>query len=58
MVGASADDSYAYPVTLVPAGKSIDNVDAFPGVEVVNGTFAVDAPDLRSVLAGEKQRST
>ena len=46
MVGASADDSYADPVPLVPAGESIDNVDAVSCVEIVNSTLAVDAPDL------------
>ena len=46
MVGTGADDTDAYPVTLVPAGKSIDNVDAVTGVEVVDSTFTVDAPDL------------
>jgi hypothetical protein len=48
MVGASTHDTDAYPVTLVPAGKSIDDIDAVPGVEVVNGALAVDAPDLES----------
>jgi len=46
VVGASANHSYAYPVADVPAGEAIDDIDAVPGVEVVDGTFAVDAPDL------------
>ena len=46
MVSTSADNSYAYPVTLIPASKSVNDVDAVPGVEVVNGTLTVDAPDL------------
>jgi hypothetical protein len=46
MVGASAHDTNAYPVALVPAGESIDDIDAIPGVEVINGTLTVDAPDL------------
>lgn len=46
VVGAGADNADAYPVALVPAGESIDDVDAVPGVEVVDGTLAVDAPDL------------
>ena len=48
MVGASTHNTDAYPVALVPAGESIDDIDAVPGVEVVNGTLAVDAPDLVS----------
>lgn len=50
MVGTSADDADAYPVALVPAGEAIDDVDAIAGVEEVDGTFTVDAPDLSSSL--------
>jgi hypothetical protein len=46
MVRTSANHSYAYPVALIPASESIHDVDPVPGVEVVNGTFTVDAPDL------------
>ena len=46
MVGASANHTDAYPVALVPAGEAIDDVDAFSGVEKVDGTLTVDAPDL------------
>jgi hypothetical protein len=53
VIGASAHHADAYPVALVPAGKSIDDVDAVPGVEVVNGTFTVDSPDLVNLLARE-----
>jgi hypothetical protein len=49
MVGASADNAHADPVALVPAGEAIDDVDALAGVEVVNGTLTVDAPDLGGV---------
>lgn len=48
MVGAGADDADAYPVALVPAGKAIDDIDAVAGVEVVDGTFAIDTPDLEA----------
>lgn len=46
VVGAGADDADAYPVALVPSCEAVDDVDAVAGVEVVNGTLAVDAPDL------------
>lgn len=46
MVGTSADNTHAYPVALVPSSKSINDIDAFPGVEVINSTLTVDAPDL------------
>ena len=50
MVCASANHSYAYPVALIPASESIHDIDAVPGVEVVDCTFTVDAPDLVEVL--------
>ena len=46
MVGTGADDSDADAVLLIPAGITVDDVDAIPGVEVVDSTFAVDLPDL------------
>jgi hypothetical protein len=46
VVGARADDAHADAVALVPSCEAVDDVDAIPGVEVVNGTLAVDAPDL------------
>lgn len=50
MVGARADNPHANPVALIPAGESIDDVDAIPGVEVVNSTLSVDSPDLIILL--------
>lgn len=55
MVGAGANHADAYPVALVPTGESIDDVDAIPSVEVVNGTLAVDTPDLQVPLATARQ---
>jgi len=46
MVGSGADNSDTDAVSLVPAGISIDNVDTVSGVEVVDGSFSVDLPDL------------
>jgi len=46
MVGAGADNADLDLVTLVPSCESVDNVDAVAGVEVVDGTLAVDLPDL------------
>jgi hypothetical protein len=46
VVCTSTDDSDSDSVALIPAGVTIDNVDAVSGVEVVDGTFSVDLPDL------------
>lgn len=46
VVGTSADNADVDPVALVPSGETIDDIDAASGVEVVDGTFSVDTPDL------------
>ena len=46
MIGSRADHADANPVALIPASESIDNIDAISGVQIVNGTFAIDTPDL------------
>jgi hypothetical protein len=58
MVGTGTDNSYAYPVALVPAGEAIDDVDAVPGVEVVDSTLAVDTPDLHAKVSKENKMRT
>lgn len=46
MVGTRADDTHVDAVALVPASKTINDIDAVSGVEVVDSTFAVNTPDL------------
>jgi len=46
MVGTSANDSDLDAVFLVPSCETVDHVNTISGVEVVDGTFAVDSPDL------------
>lgn len=50
MVGASADDTDADSVLLVPASIAVNDVDAVAGVEVVDSTLSVDLPDLKSII--------
>lgn len=47
VVRAGADNADAYSVALIPSCEAVDDIDALAGVEVVDGTLAVDAPDLR-----------
>ncbi|GAA5230934.1 hypothetical protein GCM10025794_35450 [Massilia kyonggiensis] len=49
MVGACADDTDTDAVSFIPAGITINNIDAVTSVEVVNSTLTVDAPDLMIV---------
>jgi hypothetical protein len=46
VVGARAHDAHLDAVLLVPAGIAVDDVDAVPRVEVVDGALAVNFPDL------------
>ena len=42
MVGALADHPHLDPVLGIPAGKAVDHVEPFPGIQVVEGPLAVD----------------
>jgi hypothetical protein len=46
VVGARTDNAHSQPVLLIPAGVSVDDVNAVSGVEVVNRALSVDFPDL------------
>lgn len=54
MVGSGADDTDVDAVSLVPPCEAIDDVDSFPGVQIVDGAFSIDIPYLSrvSVSAG------
>jgi len=51
MVGTCAHDTDVDPVALVPSGKTIDDVDTIPCVQIVHGTFSVNAPNLPDVIS-------
>ncbi len=46
MVRPGADDAHMDPITFVPTGKAINNIDPISGVEIINRTLSVDSPDL------------
>lgn len=47
VVGTSAHNADIESIALVPPGKAVNDIDAISGVEVVDGAFSIDAPDLR-----------
>src|SRR5690606_14044739 len=63
VVGARTDHAHADPVLLIPSRIAVDDIDAIPRVEVVDGSLAVDSPHLESrasvsvgqALSGRKQ---
>ena len=46
MIRSSTYNSHTDTVPLIPASKAI--IDSVAGVQVVNGAFSIDFPDLRS----------
>ena len=46
VVGASTNDPDLDSVFLVPSCESIDNVYAVSRIKIIDGSFAVDPPDL------------
>jgi hypothetical protein len=46
MVGTGTNDPDPDSVRLVPSCKTVDNVDTISCIEVVNGPFAIDTPNL------------
>lgn len=48
MVGTSADNADSDPITLVPTSKAINDVDSVSSIQIIDGTFAVDPPNLQS----------
>jgi hypothetical protein len=57
VVGTSANNANADAVALIPAGVTIDDIDAVTGVEVVDSTFTVDTPDLSGCMLVTSLRS-
>lgn len=46
VVGTSTDNSNLDLVLLVPSCESVDDVDTVSCVQIIDGTFSVDSPDL------------
>lgn len=49
MVSTSADNADSNAIALVPASKPVHDIDAVSGVEIVDGSFAVDSPHLLNI---------
>ncbi len=46
MIRSSTNNSHTDPVPLIPASIAINDIYSVAGVQVVNGAFSVDSPDL------------
>jgi len=51
MVGSGADDSDVDAISLVPPCETIDDVDSFSGVQIVDSTLSIDFPYLSNQSA-------
>ena len=46
VICAGADDADVDAIPFVPSCEAVNDIDAIAGVEIVDGSFAIDAPDL------------
>ena len=46
MIRSSTYDSHTDTVPLIPASIAINDIDSVAGVQVVDGAFSIDLPDL------------
>ncbi len=46
MIGSSTDNSHTDPVSLIPTGISVNDIDSVAGIQIVDRAFSVDPPDL------------
>ena len=47
MIRSSTNNSHANAVPLIPASIAINDIDSVAGIQIVDGSFSVDPPDLR-----------
>ena len=47
MIRSSTDNSHTDAITLIPASITINNIDSVAGIQVVDGAFSIDPPNLR-----------
>ena len=58
MICSGANHANVDAIPLIPTGKAIYDVNAIPGVQVVDGSFSIDFPDLNaSPSASEDQHA-
>ena len=53
MIRSSTYDSHTDTVPLIPASIAIDDIDSVAGVQVVDGAFSIDLPDLDLIRSEE-----
>jgi hypothetical protein len=57
MICAGANDPNIDSVSFIPAGKTIDNINSVSGVQIIDGTFAVDFPYLHREKMRQQAKS-
>ena len=50
MVGSSTDDSNIDTIFFVPTGKTIDDINPVPSIQIIDSSFPVNFPDLNIPL--------
>lgn len=47
MISTGADDPNVDPVSFIPTGEAIDDINSVPGIQIVDRAFSVDFPHLQ-----------
>ena len=46
MIRSGTNNAHTDPVPLIPASITINDIDSIAGIQVVDGPFSVNSPDL------------
>lgn len=55
MIGTGADNTDVDPVSFVPSCIPVDDIDSVSCIEVIDGSFSVDFPDLEKAHVSQDQ---
>ena len=50
MIRSSTDDSHTDTVPLIPTSIAINDIDSITRIQVVDGTFSINLPDLEDAI--------
>lgn len=57
MISTGADDPNINPVSFIPTGEAIDDINSIPGIQIVDGALSVDFPHLHHQVTVSKMRA-
>ena len=58
MIRSSTNDSHTDTVSLIPTSIAINDIDSVAGVQVIDGAFSIDLPDLDLIRSERSERGS